>query len=95
MSDENFKRLHVVVSGHVQGVGYRYFALEEAMRLGLTGWVRNDSSGDVEVLAEGPQSELETYLDALWRGPAAARVRAVSTEWSPASREFYNFQVTF
>lgn len=95
MSDENFKRLHAVVSGRVQGVGYRYFALEEAMHLGLTGWVRNDPSGDVEVLAEGPQSELETYLDALWQGPATARVRTVSAEWSPASREFYNFQVTF
>ena len=54
--------LHSRIEGYVQGVGFRYFVLEKAQDLGLTGWVRNCTNGDVEVLAEGTREQLEKLL---------------------------------
>lgn len=88
-------RLHVDVYGHVQGVGFRYFVVEQAHHLGLTGWVRNAPAGTVEVLAEGPKAELETLLSLLQRGPTGARVSDARFNWSEASGEFDFFRVSF
>lgn len=55
-------RLHLFVEGRVQGVYYRASAAEEALRLGLVGWVRNLRDGRVELVAEGPQASLEALL---------------------------------
>jgi acylphosphatase len=68
------------VQGRVQGVGFRYSALQEARRLGITGWVRNDTNGDVEVWAEGPPEKLTVFLQWLHRGPSYAHVEAVDRE---------------
>jgi acylphosphatase len=87
------ERLHCVVQGRVQGVGFRAFVRGQALKLGLTGWVRNVGYDQVEVLAEGPRDRLETLLEFLRRGPSAARVDAVVPEWSPATGEFRDFQV--
>ncbi len=81
-------RLHARVEGHVQGVGFRYFVLENANRLGLTGWVRNRRDGSVEVHAEGPRADLETLLAALRRGPRPNTTSAVQAEWSQATGKF-------
>ena len=67
-------RLHVRISGRVQGVGFRWFVREEARRLGLSGWVGNLASGDVEVQAGGERSSLERLRRALHVGPTGARV---------------------
>ena len=67
-------RLHVRISGRVQGVGFRWFVREEARRLGLSGWVANLPSGDVEVEAGGERSSLERLRRALHVGPTGARV---------------------
>ncbi|MGD9904622.1 MAG: acylphosphatase [Vicinamibacterales bacterium] len=69
-----------LVSGRVQGVGYRYFVLEAARREDLHGWVRNLDDGRVEVEAEGAGDALERFERALWRGPAHARVEAVAAD---------------
>ena len=66
--------LHVRISGRVQGVGFRWFAREEARRLGLSGWVTNLPSGEVEVKAAGERSSLERLRRALQVGPAGAVV---------------------
>ena len=66
-----------LVSGMVQGVGFRYFARREAARLGLTGWVRNLDDGRVEAMAWGSAAQLEEFERALRRGPAAASVTDV------------------
>jgi len=71
-------RLRVRISGRVQGVGFRWFVREEARRLGLSGWVSNLPSGDVEVAAGGERSSLERLRSALRVGPAGARVDAVT-----------------
>lgn len=94
MSAENNKaRLHAVVDGTVQGVGFRMFVLEYAQTLSLTGWVRNTYDGLVEVTAEGPQTNLEKLLDKLRTGPRAAFVTEVKKEWQPATGEFVSFVV--
>lgn len=63
-----------LVSGRVQGVGYRYFTSREARGLGVTGWVRNLSDGRVEILASGETGQLEALLGRLWQGPPVSRV---------------------
>ena len=70
-------RLHVRVSGRVQGVGFRWFVREEARRLGLSGWVTNLPSGEVEVTAGGESSSLDRLRRALHVGPHGALVNAV------------------
>ncbi len=87
------ERLHAVVRGRVQGVSFRYYTQAEALRLGLTGWVRNQRDGTVEVTAEGPRATLEQLLTFLNRGPTAARVAAVTPAWSPATNEFRLFDI--
>jgi acylphosphatase len=77
------KRLHAVVRGRVQGVGYRATTHYEAKKLGLAGWVRNRTDGSVEVEAEGPAPALETFLSFLHRGPLGAHVDSVEAEWLP------------
>ena len=70
-------RLHVRISGRVQGVGFRWFVREEARRLGLSGWVTNLPSGDVEVAAGGEASSLARLRTALAVGPTGATVSSV------------------
>ena len=66
-----------VISGRVQGVGFRWFVVEEAQALGLRGHVRNLRDGQVEVVAEGPLSGLNDLEQVLRLGPRSARVTAV------------------
>jgi acylphosphatase len=86
-------RLAVRIHGRVQGVGFRYFVLEEASRLDLRGWVANDAGGSVSVLAEGPRPALEALLGGLREGPRSARVDRVDVTWSAATGEFARFGV--
>jgi acylphosphatase len=78
---EKERRLHAVVRGRVQGIGYRATTMDEARRLGLAGWVRNRLDGSVEVLAEGSQARLDLFLEYLHRGPQGAHVESVATDW--------------
>ena len=93
MSESDQARLHAIVEGHVQGVGFRAFVLDHALELDLTGWVRNRWDGTVEVMAEGPKMELEKLLAALRRGPRSYTTSGVSPEWLNATGEFMRFQV--
>jgi len=70
-------RLHVVVRGRVQGVGFRWFVREAARRRDLAGWVRNLADGGVEVLAEGMEAEIVWLRSELARGPDGAAVEEV------------------
>jgi acylphosphatase len=87
------KRLHAIVEGYVQGVGFRAFVSSQANQSRLTGWVRNRWDNSVEVCAEGEAVALESFLTALWRGPAAANVRHVEVDWQEATGEFSGFRV--
>lgn len=79
--------------GRVQGVGFRFFVLREAAVLGLVGWVANEPNGSVRCVAEGSREALDALLEELRRGPAGARVDAVSTAWSAARGELGGFTV--
>lgn len=87
------RRLHAVVHGRVQGVGYRATTIDEARRLGLAGWVRNRHDGTVEVLAEGGEPKLKLFADYLHRGPWGAHVTSVVDDWSDAQGAPMPFQV--
>jgi acylphosphatase len=76
------------VSGFVQGVGYRYFAMRTAQRLGLAGYARNLSDGRVEVYAAGCVSKLAEFRKELERGPQGASVAAVAEEEAALNPEF-------
>ena len=83
-----------LVTGRVQGVGFRYFALQRGRALGLTGWVRNRQDGSVEVEAEGSRGSLERLIEELRAGPTAARVEALEHHWSEGAPRNRGFQIT-
>ncbi|HZV48176.1 MAG TPA: acylphosphatase [Candidatus Dormibacteraeota bacterium] len=87
-------RLHAVVRGFVQGVGFRYFVLDRARAAGLRGWVRNRPDGSVECLAEGPRPVLEALIEDLRTGPRPARVTGVELDWQAARGDLPAFDVT-
>jgi len=93
MINSKMKRLHAILQGRVQGVGFRYFVLEQAKALNLTGWVRNRWDGTVEVLAEGEKPKLEKLLTLLNRGPRSANVYNINSSWEEATGEFSDFIV--
>jgi len=72
-----------VVSGRVQGVGFRWFVEREAAQLSVTGWVRNCNNGDVEVMATGAREQLNSLRQKLQQGPRAARVDQVVESRAP------------
>jgi acylphosphatase len=75
--DADLTSLRLRVEGFVQAVGYRNFAIEEATRLALDGWVRNRTDGTVEILISGTTKAVETFVAAAMRGPAGSRVKNV------------------
>jgi len=77
------RRVRAVVSGEVQGVGFRFYARERARQLGVAGWVRNLDDGTVEVEAEGESGAVERMLAWLDRGPREARVARVDVTEVP------------
>jgi acylphosphatase len=76
------------ISGMVQGVGYRYFALRAAQRLGITGFARNLSDGRVEVYAIGSAATLAKFCTELERGPEGALVSSISEEDAPPVEQY-------
>ncbi len=87
-------RLQAVISGRVQGVGFRDFVRREAASRGITGYVRNSDDGArVEVVAEGEDAALRALVEALRAGPRFARVERVDETYSDASNGFARFSV--
>ena len=70
----------LIVTGRVQGVGYRDWAIAEGRRLGLAGWVRNRGDGSVEALIAGEEQAVGEMIEACRHGPALARVDSVDVE---------------
>ncbi len=91
--ESSLVRLDATVRGRVQGVGFRYFALRQAMDLDLTGWVANGMDGSVRCVAEGRRADLETLLAWLETGPAGALVERVTATWTPASGTLVSFEI--
>lgn len=93
MQEGNNERIHAIVEGTVQGVGFRYFVQDAANLLGVTGWVRNRWDGSVEVIAEGEREKLNQLLSALRRGPRSSHVMGVNFTWQDYTGEFHDFRI--
>lgn len=88
------ERLTARVRGRVQGVGYRWWVVDAATRLGLVGWVRNTDDDDVvEIVAEGDRAALDVLTGELARGPSAARVDDVASTRAPAAGGLTRFEI--
>jgi acylphosphatase len=86
-------RLHLIVSGRVQGVGFRFSAYDEAKQLALAGWVRNLPGGEVEIVAEGSRENLQMLAAWAHLGPPSAHVTTVREEWLDFTGEFTEFRI--
>jgi len=86
-------RLHATVNGRVQGVSFRYYTVQRARELGLTGYARNRWDESVEVVAEGQREAVDELLAFLGVGPGAAFVTDIDVQWLPATDEFERFEV--
>jgi len=87
------KRIHVFVKGTVQGVYYRYNALKKAEEYHLTGWVRNRANGNVEMVCEGTEEDINNIVRWSKQGPEGAYVREVETTWEQFTGEFNVFEI--
>ena len=88
-------RAKLLVTGRVQGVGYRAFAARVASHRGLRGGVRNLEDGRVELEVEGLKGQILDLIEDLQIGPPASKVTAVEVEWSPATGRFLDFNVWY
>ena len=86
-------RVRLKIKGRVQGVYFRASAVEQARRLGLTGWVMNCSDNTVEIVAEGEKDQLEPLIDWCRSGPPGAQVKEVFAEWETSKQEFQSFSI--
>jgi len=87
-----FVRAHVIISGDVQNIGFRFNTRIKARNLGLTGWVRNLPNGNVETVFEGPEDKVKEIIEWCKKGPSFARVDDVKIELSEYKGEFENFE---
>jgi acylphosphatase len=92
----NYFRLHLLISGRVQMVGFRFFTVNLAQKYGLSGWVKNLYDGRVEIEAEGSRQTLTMFLEDIRIGPRSAHVSNVLEQWSEIeSRRHSSFTVAF
>ncbi len=85
--------LQAIAKGRVQGVNYRAFTARNALRLGLTGYVRNLSDKSVQIYAEGETKQLEKLAEKLKEGPAGARVDSLAVNWSEYTGKYRDFVI--
>jgi acylphosphatase len=88
-------RAHVYVSGRVQGVFFRSETEEEALRRGVTGWVRNTPDGRVEAVFEGEKQKVDELIEFCRHGPPGARVGNVEVTWESYKGEFSGFRTRY
>lgn len=84
----------IIVTGHVQGVGFRFFCHRLAAGLDIKGWVKNNYDGSVIIRAEGDRSLVEEMIGNLKVGPRSAVVKTVNVKWLPFSGDFKDFEIT-
>ncbi len=91
--NKSLVRARILVSGRVQGVAYRAFTRQEAVRRNLLGGVRNLDDGRVEVEVEGEKESIADLIEALKEGPALARVDDLQVMWSAATGQYKDFRI--
>jgi len=86
-------RARLLISGIVQGVGYRWSCNREARALGLTGWVRNLPDGRVEAVLQGTREHVERMIKWCYRGPSEAQVSDIAVSYEDALEDFKDFGI--
>jgi acylphosphatase len=89
------KGYKILLSGRVQGVGFRYFAYMNAQKYNIKGYVRNLANRDVEIVAVGKSEDLERFLQKMRVGPPAARIDNISVEELSETTIYDSFQILF
>ncbi|KEZ48069.1 acylphosphatase [Metabacillus indicus LMG 22858] len=87
------KTIHIIVYGHVQGVGFRYFAQTSALSEKVTGWVKNKEDGTVEAVAQGTENQLESFVDTLRSGNRYARVEEIKVREADQNQAYADFKI--
>lgn len=87
------KQYHLLITGRVQGVGYRASALEKGQQLGIRGWVKNLSDGRVEMLIAGEQLELEQMISWTEQGPRFAEVTHIDVSEQSVTGKLSDFHI--
>ncbi|MHB8481876.1 MAG: acylphosphatase [Nitrospiria bacterium] len=87
MTNKEIERRHILVSGNVQGVGYRKFVAAHAVKLSLTGFCKNLPSGEVEVEVQGSSEKIEELTGHLYKGPPRGKVEKISVSFIPLKQD--------
>jgi acylphosphatase len=85
----------IIITGRVQGVGFRYFVQKRANEFNIKGWVKNERDGSVLVMAQGEEKDVETFLEHLKIGPSMARVHKVEKNEMPELEDFTDFSIRY
>ncbi|MCM3125442.1 acylphosphatase [Mesobacillus sp. AQ2] len=88
-------QLQIIVSGEVQGVGYRYYTQMKAIQFGITGWVRNLREGGVEILASGAKVDLEKFIDEVRRGNPFSTVDHIEVNEIENTETYKSFAIKY
>jgi len=89
------KEISIKISGRVQGVFFRWETMRLARRLGLAGWVSNESDGTVKIVAQGAEDKLKEFIEWVRRGPKYARVENIETNWNQPKENFADFRIRY
>lgn len=89
------ERVHILVSGRVQGVFFRANTQETALRLGITGWVMNTADGNVEIVAEGESDRIEKFTTWCHKGPSGSNVTDVRVETEEYEGNLNTFDIRY
>jgi len=89
------KRVILKIFGRVQGIFFRDSTRRKARKLGLTGWVSNESDGTVKVMAQGEEEKLEALIKWCYNGPMLARVDKIDIEWYETTGQFEKFEIKY
>ena len=89
----SLQRVEMLISGVVQGIGYRYFVYRSARQLDLVGWVRNLPDGRVQAVAEGERGVLEIFIKELKTGPRFASVHKIDLKWAEPTGQYTTFDI--
>jgi acylphosphatase len=92
---ENIKTYNVLISGRVQGVGFRYFAVSVAEKHEVMGFVRNVPGGKVEIVCQGEEDELKSFMEEVKKGPSFSVITNTAVEEVPEYKKYNSFEIKY
>lgn len=88
-------QLHIIVSGKVQGVGFRYFSQMKAVQYGITGWAKNLADGSVEIVASGSKDQLDPFIEDLRVGNPFSKINNIEITESGVTEDYHSFTIKY